>query len=223
MADIDDAQALLASNAAWAEKFNQENPNFFHNSASKYQTPHTLWIGCSDSRVPESVITDSPPGAIFVHRNIANQVHLDDNNILSVLRFAVLSLRVKHVVVVGHSECGGASACLNAANTGPSFSSGAISTIPALPAQHALNRWLEPLTRLVGALKISAVPKEQALPTVVEANVKAQVANLINSDTIREAWGLIGSEKHPVTVHGWVYELAEGKLRDLKISQGPPN
>lgn len=129
------------------------------------------------------------------------------------------------VVVVGHSECGGAAACLNAVHAGPSFSSGAISTIPApFPAQHALNRWLEPLTRLAGALKISAVPKEQALQIVVEANVKAQVANLVNSDTIREAWGLIGNGKPiPVTVHGWVYELAEGRLRDLEISQGLPN
>ncbi|KAF8163448.1 carbonic anhydrase [Crassisporium funariophilum] len=215
-------QRMLTANAQWAEDVAKAEPGFFEQSA-KGQTPHTLWIGCADSRVPDSVITGARPGEIFVHRNIANQLRLNDDNVLSVLRYAVDYLGVEHVVIVGHTECGGAAACLGAAQS-PSFSlDGPITTVSTLPADSALNRWLEPLTRLAASLQLSSTPHEEALPLVVEENVKAQVENLANTITISEAWSKGSRKGQDVWIHGWVYELSTGKLRDLNISRGPPS
>ncbi|KAF8201797.1 carbonic anhydrase [Pholiota molesta] len=234
----DSLQHLLASNAQWAEDVLKTQPHFFEESA-KGQSPHvclflstpsiltqplqTLWIGCADSRVPESVVTAARPGEIFVHRNIANQLHLDDHNILSVLRYAVDYLGVQHVIIVGHSECGGAAACLGAAQT-PSLNldEPEIATLSSLPVESALNRWLEPLTRLAASLHLSSVPHAEALPVVVEENVKAQVDNLARTQTIQDAWTKGTRKGQAVWIHGWVYDLQTGRLRDLNISRGPP-
>ncbi|KAF4615164.1 hypothetical protein D9613_003170 [Agrocybe pediades] len=214
-------ESLLESNAQWAADVLKAEPDFFTNSA-KGQSPHTLWIGCADSRVPDSVITAAKPGDIFVHRNIANQLRLDDPNVLSVLRYAVHYLGVEHVVIVGHTECGGAAACLAAAQS-PSLNVNApIATIPSLPADSSLNRWLEPLTKLAASLKVSAIPHNEALPLLVEENVKAQVENLSNTVAIQDAWTKGTSKGQNVWLHGWVYDLKTGLLKDLNITRSPP-
>ncbi|CAA7271569.1 unnamed protein product [Cyclocybe aegerita] len=212
---------MLTANAQWAEDVAKAEPGFFEQSV-KGQSPHTLWIGCADSRVPDSVITGARPGEIFVHRNIANQLHLDDHNVLSVLRYAVDYLGVEHVVIVGHTECGGAAACLGAAQSPDLSLDGPIATVTSLPVESALNRWLEPFTRHVASLKLSSTPHAEALPVVVEENVKRQVENLAKTITISEAWNKGTRKGQDVWIHGWVYDLATGKLKDLEISQGPP-
>ncbi|KDR81755.1 hypothetical protein GALMADRAFT_59568 [Galerina marginata CBS 339.88] len=204
---------ILASNAQWAADVAKHESMFFKQSAQG-QTPHTLWIGCADSRVPESVVTGSKPGDIFVHRNIANQFHVDDGNALAVLRYAVEHLNVEHVVVVGHTSCGGAGACLAAAQS-PTFSSnGPIATIPTLPADADLNKWLDPLTRLAASLKL-APDQGDAVNILVEANVKKQVDNLAKTEIMRNAW----AKGQKLSVHGWVYELGTGLLKDLNVSR----
>ncbi|KAG6907423.1 hypothetical protein DXG01_008995 [Tephrocybe rancida] len=219
---------LLSANSQWAEDVEADEPGFFQQSA-KGQAPHhvandqqTLWIGCADSRVPESVITGARPGEIFVHRNIANQFPLDDVSSESVLAYAVDHLGVQHVVVVGHTECGGAAACLNAAQR-PTFpEDGPVLTIPSLPYENSLNRWLEPLTTLAGSLHLSTTPKEEALPVVVVENVKMQVENLSKTPTLVNAWSSDDLKKRNVWLHGWIYNLGTGLLEDLKGVLGLP-
>ncbi|KAF8643859.1 hypothetical protein AX16_008875 [Volvariella volvacea WC 439] len=212
---------LLSSNVQWAKDVQQVEPTFFAESA-KGQTPHTLWIGCADSRVPESVVTGARPGEIFVHRNIANQFHPDDENVLSVLKYAVDFLGVEHVVIVGHTNCGGAMACLNAARA-QNNPNGTNATITTLPPDEPLNRWLAPLTDLAVALKVSSAPPDDALQLVVEENVKKQVENLAKSQTIVNAWANKSGQGKEVWIHGWVYDLGTGKLKDLGVSRGPPS
>ncbi|KAJ6623478.1 carbonic anhydrase [Mycena sp. CBHHK59/15] len=213
---------FFSLNSEWAKRVEAQEPGFFAQSATG-QTPQVLWIGCSDSRVPESVVTAVRPGEIFVHRNIANQFQLEDNSVQSVLTYAVDHLGVEHVVIVGHTGCGGAAACFGAACS-PSFSASATSCIvdPGLPADASLNEWLTPLTKLVASLKLSSVPPEEALPLIVEENVKMQVENLSQAKTIVDAWAHKSRKGKDVWIHGWVYDLATGGLRDLGISQGPP-
>ncbi|OSD00755.1 carbonic anhydrase [Trametes coccinea BRFM310] len=188
---------LLSNNAQWAEDVEKAEPGFFAESA-KGQSPKVLWIGCADSRVPESVVTASKPGDIFVHRNIANQFHPDDDSALSVLTYAVAHVGVQHVILVGHTNCGGAQACLAAASK-PSASA---------PPQDPLSRWLAPLTELAR--------EHDELTALVEANVRAQVAHIAESEVMKAAW----AAGRDVQVHGWVYELETGRLRDLGVSLG---
>ena len=126
------------------------------------------------------------------------------------------------VIIVGHTECGGAAACLGAAQSPDLNLDGPISTISSLPVDSALNRWLEPLTRIAAGLQLSSIPHAEALPIVVEENVKAQVENLANTITIGDAWTKGTKKGQEVWIHGWVYDLATGLLRDLNISRGPP-
>jgi len=200
---------LLSSNTQWSRDVTSADPTFFKNLA-KGQSPKVLYVGCADSRVPESVIMASKPGDIFVHRNIANQFHLHDDSALSVLAYAVDALGVEHVVIVGHTACGGAAACLQGARQRQQQSD-------VSSAQSPLQRWLAPLTSLVSSLDIVDGPDEVALPIIVEENVKMQVANVITTDTIQKAW----ASGKPVHVHGWVYHVEEGRIKDLQISQGP--
>ncbi|KAI0051625.1 carbonic anhydrase [Auriscalpium vulgare] len=199
---------LFTANAQWASAVNSAEPGFFEASA-KGQSPKILWFGCSDSRVPESVLTASKPGDIFVHRNIANQFHLHDDSALSVLTYAVDHVGVDHVVVVGHTQCGGAAACHQSALAGAAFA-------PGTP----LGRWLEPLTELAASLDPhNASSTEDALNQLVEANVRQQVDNVVASSTIQNAWAT-GQKK--VWVHGFVYNLKDGLLKDLGVSRGAP-
>ncbi|KAH9919353.1 carbonic anhydrase [Amylocystis lapponica] len=198
---------LLANNSQWAVDVDAAEPGFFANCA-KGRPPRyasqplcfldVLWIGCADSRVPESVLTAARPGDIFVHRNIANQFHLTDDSALSVLTYAVDHLGATHVVIVGHTQCGGAAACHAAANGPPSE--------PSTP----LERWLAPLTSI-------ARDEGLSVSEIVEANVRAQVANVVRTDTVQRAW----ANGKNIWVHGWVYEIEKGKIRDMGISVGP--
>ncbi|KAG9005689.1 hypothetical protein FRB95_004811 [Tulasnella sp. JGI-2019a] len=156
-------QRLFAANGVWADDVSKEYPTFFEESA-KDQKPKLLWIGCADSRVPESILMAAKPGDIFVHRNIANQVHPHDDSVLSVIDYAVAHLGVEDIAVVGHSQCGGAKACLaNATNPpGPN---------PNIP----LMRFLEPLTDIARRIGATEMPKDVGLAKLTEANVKAQV------------------------------------------------
>jgi len=189
---------ILANNAQWATDVEKTEPGFFEQCA-KGQSPKILWIGCADSRVPESVLTVSKPGDIFVHRNIANQFHLTDDNVLSVLTYAVNELGVSHVIVVGHTHCGGAAACYAAANAPP----------PAGPPSTPLDRWLAPLIALAKETKLDPAG-------LVETNVRVQVKNVAKAEILRAAW----ASGKDVWVHGWVYEIEHGRLRDLGISVG---
>jgi len=212
---------FFALNSEWSKRVEEQEPTFFKESAQG-QSPQVLWIGCADSRVPESVITAVRPGEIFVHRNIANQFHLEDTSAQAVLSYAVDHLGVEHVVVVGHTECGGAAACFGAACS-PSFSAAdeTCIVIPGTTPDHSLNQWLTPLTKLVGSLKLSSVPKSEAMPLVVDENVKMQVDNLAQSQVITNAWAHKSRAGKEVFIHGWVYDLATGQLRDLNVSRGP--
>jgi len=149
--------------------------------------------------VPESVLTVSKPGDIFVHRNIANQFHLDDDNALSVLTYAVDELGASHVIVVGHTNCGGAAACHAAANA----------STPLEPPTTPLERWLRPMVLLAKEKGLSAAE-------LVEENVRMQVDNLAQAATTKGAW----AKGKDVQIHGWVYDLASGRLRDLGITKG---
>ncbi|KAL1693341.1 carbonic anhydrase [Schizophyllum commune] len=249
MASFPPLARLLSANAQWAADVEQVEPGFFAECA-KGQTPRVLWIGCADSRVPESVVTAARPGDIFVHRNIAkyvvllpaggshpdaprlppfspplrtrSQFHPDDISAHAVLSYAVDHLGVEHVVVVGHSECGGATACLNASVQLLEDDARTPCCDPSQPAEAPLNRWLAPLTKLAAELKLSSAPRDEALDALVEENVKAQVENIIQSQTIQKAWQNGKSPRgKEVWVHGWVFDLSIGKLKDLEISQGP--
>ncbi|KAM5545069.1 hypothetical protein V8D89_001180 [Ganoderma adspersum] len=185
---------MLSRNEKWVEAMNAIDDQFFPTSAQG-QYLKVLWIGCADSRVPESVITDSYPGDIFVQRNIANQLLLTDDNAVSVLNYAVEDVKVEHVViVVGHTNCGGVKAAQDAAQGAPS------------EPESALERWLVPLTEL-------ARKTEGDLNTLTDANVGEQVANILKSEAIEHEW------KHrDVHIHGWMHELETGRLRDLGMS-----
>ncbi|KAF9475293.1 carbonic anhydrase, partial [Pholiota conissans] len=216
----DTIRRILDGNARWAA-----NPASVTNLNATWevdafgvppQHPCILWIGCADSRVPESVIAGgSRPGEIFVHRNIANQIHLDDDNALSVLEYGVDHLDILDVVVVGHTDCGGVAAAFDAAFP-PSCSS---NPKPSTP----ISRWIKALTKLAKSLPTPLPPRDRALLRLVEANVKAQVTNLASTDIIKEAWKKYKTgEKCAVYIHGWVYDLETRKIRDLRITRGPP-
>ncbi|KAI9449164.1 carbonic anhydrase [Lactarius psammicola] len=194
---------IFSANSQWAEAVNAADPGFFERSAKNPQTPKVLWLGCSDSRVPESVITASRPGDIFVHRNIANQIPPDDDNSLSVITYAVAHVHVEHILIVGHTHCGGAAAALKAVN-------GTLG-----PVEPVLERWLTPLIALAG--KLNPTPSHDPLTRLVEESVRVQVENVSNSEPVRKVWA---EGKKKLCVHGLVYDLETGLLRDLKVTKG---
>ncbi|TFY58648.1 hypothetical protein EVG20_g8065 [Dentipellis fragilis] len=200
---------LAAGNVQWATQIKTVAPGFFPQQASTSQTPKVLWIGCADSRVPESVITGSIPGAIFVHRNIANQFLEHDLNALAVLAHAV-SLKVEHVVVVGHTHCGGVAeseriARPNAPRERSSFLCSE-SCLPDTADDSPLRRWLEHLVDLVKSLHLpDDMSSEEAIPLITKANVLAQVETIRNTDIVQNA-------EFPPLIHGWIYDLDEGVL-----------
>ncbi|KAF8679763.1 Di-copper centre-containing protein [Rhizoctonia solani] len=202
---------LIAGNAKWAAEVREQYPTFFADAA-KGQSPKVLWIGCADSRVPESTVLGCKPGEIFVHRNIANQFHPEDDSALAVLTYAVENLGVEHIVIAGHTQCGGAAACHAAAQN----ISGAAS-----PATTPLARWLNPLTQLAASLasgKTDSHDTSTELSTLVEANVRKQVDNVVDTDVVQRAW----ASGKQVYVHGWVYMIETGTIKDLKVTANPP-
>jgi len=189
---------LFEQNQAWAESIKQRDPEFFQ-KLSRQQNPEYLWIGCSDSRVPANEIIGLLPGEVFVHRNIANVVVHADLNALSVIQYAVEMLKVKHIMVVGHYGCGGVGAVMRCQRVG------------------LADNWL----RHVQDVKVKhdnclcQLPDDTARSArLCELNVIEQVANVCATTIVQDAW----ASKQPLTVHGWVYGLRDGLIRDLRTS-----
>jgi carbonic anhydrase len=191
---------LFAQNQAWAEAIKRRDPDFFQ-KLSRQQNPEYLWIGCSDSRVPANEIIGLLPGEVFVHRNLANVVVHTDLNCLSVIQFAVDVLKVKHIMVVGHYGCGGVQAVVRCQRVGL--------------ADNWLRHVQDVRDKHDGCL--CRLPDDTARSArLCEFNVIEQVANLVSTTMVQDAWNR-GQE---LTVHGWIYGLKDGMLRDLKVSAG---
>lgn len=188
---------LLLANKAWVKDKLELRPDYFESTA-KEQTPEFLWIGCSDSRVPAEEITGTEPGEIFVHRNIANLVVHTDFNMLSVLQFAVEVLKVKHIIVCGHYGCGGIKTAMTRNHLG------------------LINKWLRHIkdTHRLHATELDCITDEdKRMRRLVELNVIEQVHHLAETSFVQKAWHY---EQRP-TIHGWVYDLHTGMLKDMVI------
>jgi carbonic anhydrase len=189
---------LFAQNKTWAAKITQRDPEFFQ-KLSRQQNPEHLWIGCSDSRVPANEIIGLLPGEVFVHRNIANVVVHTDLNCLSVIQFAVDVLKVKHIMVVGHYGCGGVRTVLRCERVG------------------LADNWLRHVqdVREKHQCRVDAVPSDTGKhDRLCELNVIEQVANVCQTTIVQDAW----ARGQNVTVHGWIYGLRDGLLRNLNTS-----
>lgn len=189
-------EKLLLENKAWASEKVQDDPDYF-NRLAKLQTPEFLWIGCSDSRVPSNEITNTQPGEIFVHRNIANMVVNTDVNLLAVLDYAVNHLKVKHVIVCGHYGCGG----IKAATTNDDY-------------KLVLNMWLRGIKDVyrLHRNELDGIKEEETrLNRLVELNVQEQVNNLAKTSIIQRAW----KEANYPHLHGWVYGLQDGIIKPV--------
>jgi carbonic anhydrase len=198
MQDIKSYERLLLQNKAWVEQKNNEDKDFFKR-LSVTQTPEFLWIGCSDSRVPANEITGTDPGEVFVHRNIANMVVHTDMSMLSVLDYAVNVLEVKHVVVCGHYGCGGVLAAMANKQIG------------------LIDNWIRHIKDVyrMHQDELEAISDIKARQDrFIELNVIEQVYDLGKTSIIQNAWQKRGA---PI-VHGWVYDLGNGLIKDLKVS-----
>ena len=189
---------LFENNKAWAESIRQQDPDFFL-KLSQQQSPGYLWIGCSDSRVPANQIAGLLPGELFVHRNIANLVVHTDLNCLSVMQFAVDILKVRHIIVCGHYGCSGVRAALRRDRLG--LSDNWLRHVQDVREKHE-----ECLARAGG--------DAEACDRLCELNVIEQVANVCQTTIAREAW----ERGQELAVHGWIYGLQDGLLRDLNTT-----
>jgi len=193
-----DLKRLLDKNRAWAESITASDPDFFQ-SLAKQQTPRYLWIGCSDSRVPANQLTGMKPGEMFVHRNVANVVDHTDFNCLSVMQYAVDVLEVEHIIVCGHNSCGGVKAAMNNLQLG------------------LIDNWLRHVQDVLHEheemlAKIS--DENERFDRLCELNVIEQVVNVGRTTIVQSAW----QRGQELAVHGWIYGLEDGLLRDLRIS-----
>ncbi len=193
---------LFARNRAWAEGRRAADPDYFA-ALARQQRPSYLWIGCADSRVPANEIVGLPPGELFVHRNVANVVVHTDLNCLSVLEFAVRVLHVPHIIVCGHYGCGGVAAAWRREPVG------------------LLDNWLRHVQDVAARHRdaLEAIPDERArLHRLSELNVLEQAVNVCRTSVVQQAW----RAGEPLTVHGWIYALEDGLLRDLEFAvKGP--
>jgi carbonic anhydrase len=188
---------LLEKNKAWSEGIKARDPEFFHTMAQQ-QSPRYLWVGCSDSRVPATQLVGLLPGELFVHRNVANVVVHTDFNFLSVLQFAVDVLKVGHVIVCGHYGCGGVQAAMQNLQLG------------------LIDNWLRHVQDVMHnheALLSRISDEGERLNKLCELNVIGQVLNVSRTTIVQNAWGR-GQE---LAVHGWIYGIDDGLLRDLEI------
>jgi carbonic anhydrase len=189
-------EVLLNDNKHWAARKKAEDPAFFERLLH-VQSPEFLWIGCSDSRVPPDQITQTEPGEIFIHRNVANLVVNTDVNLMSVVDYAVNHLKIKHVVVCGHYGCGG----IKAAMSNTDFN-------------QVLNMWLRNIKDIyrIHRKEIEAIKdEEQRVNRMVEINVKEQILNLAKTAMIQRAWA---TDQRP-DLHGWVYDLHDGLIKPV--------
>lgn len=189
---------LLENNKAWATLKKNNDPEFFQELA-KGQNPEYLWIGCSDSRVPANQITGTKPGELFVHRNIANMVVHTDMNLLSVLSYAVEVLKVKHIIVCGHYNCGGILAAMGNKQYG------------------LIDNWLRHIKDVYRYHheELDAIEDEsRRVRRFVELNVIEQVHDLGKTSIVQNAW----KNDQPLHIHGWVYDVADGVIKDLDVT-----
>jgi carbonic anhydrase len=195
---MNDLTHLLENNRIWAEGMLQRDANFF-NKLARLQVPEYLWIGCSDSRVPANQITGLAPGEVFVHRNVANVVVHADLNCLSVLQYAVDVLKVKHVIVCGHYGCGGVVAAHDHLKLG------------------LIDNWLRHVQDVAQRhrnLLAKKKGREERIARLCELNVIEQVVNVAQTTVVQDAW----ARGQMLTVHGWIYVVQNGLIRDLEIS-----
>lgn len=187
---------LFEQNKAWSDSIKQSDPDFFKNLAL-HQSPYILWIGCADSRVPANQIVSLPPGDLFVHRNIANLVVHTDLNCLSVIQYAVEVLKVKHIVVCGHYGCGGVRAAMEETDHG------------------LIDNWLRHIRDVnrFHRQELDPLDFESRFNRLCELNIREQVVNVCNTTIVKKAWDS-GAD---LTVHGWIYSIEDGLLRDLNI------
>ena len=193
-----DLKRLLDQNRAWAEGIKASDPEFFQ-SLAKQQTPRFLWIGCSDSRVPANQLIGMMPGEMFVHRNVANVVDHTDFNCLSVMQYAVDVLKVEHIIVCGHHSCGGVKAAMNNLQLG------------------LIDNWLRHVQDVLHEheeLLANISDEDERLDRLCELNVIEQVLNVGRTTIVQSAW----QRGQDLAVHGWIYGLEDGLLRDLRIS-----
>ncbi len=189
---------LLDGNKQWVADKLKEDPDYFTKLAHT-QSPPLLWIGCADSRVPANQITNTKPGEVFVHRNLANMVVHTDMSMLSVLDYAVQVLKVKHIIVCGHYGCGGILAALGNNHFG------------------LIDNWLRNIKdvyRLHQKELDSITNEEEKARRLVEINVIEQVYNLAKTSTVQNAW----ETKQPLHIHGWAYDVANGVVKDLQVT-----
>ena len=189
---------LFENNRAWATDMTRQDPDFFSRLAAQ-QSPHYLWIGCADSRVPANQIVGLLAGEMFVHRNVANVVVHTDLNCLSAIQYAVEVLRVEHIIICGHYGCGGVLAALQNQNLG------------------LIDNWLRHVqdVRAKHRAQIDALTSEaEQHARLCELNVIEQVINVKQTTVVRDAW----ARGQSVTVHGWIYDLTDGLIKDLDVS-----
>jgi carbonic anhydrase len=193
---------LKENNRAWAARMLHEDPDFF-GRLERQQAPKYLWIGCSDSRVPANTIVGLDPGELFVHRNVANLASPQDANYLSVLQFAVDVLKVQHILVVGHYGCGGVSAAVDGKRRG------------------LVDHWLHPIREVCRAhnAELAAITEERVrLDRLCQLNVIHQVKNVAADVFVLDAW----ARRQNLSIHGWVYSIANGLVTDLNVTVSRP-
>jgi carbonic anhydrase len=189
---------LFEKNVAWAQSVKESDPTFFE-KLSKQQAPEYLWIGCSDSRVPANEIVGLMPGELFVHRNVANMVVHTDLNCLSVMQYAVEYLKVKHVIVCGHYGCGGVVASVERKRLG------------------LIDNWLlnvQDVQYIHQVFLAEGQDAKEVVNQVCELNVTEQVVNVCKTNIIKDAW----ARGQDLTIHGWIYSIADGLLKDLGVN-----
>ena len=193
---MDKIKQLFANNYSWAQRMKEENSTYFKELAN-HQTPHYLWIGCSDSRVPAEKLTNLEPGELFVHRNVANQVIHTDFNCLSVVQYAVDVLKIEHIIICGHTNCGGIKAAMQDKDLG------------------LINNWLLHIRdiwfkhgHLLGNLSA-----EKRADMLTKLNVAEQVYNLGRTSIVKSAW----ERGQNLSLHGWVYDVNDGFLVDQGV------
>ena len=193
---------LLDSNRRWAQKIEAREPGFFTRLA-RQQSPRYMWIGCADSRVPANEIVGLDPGEVFVHRNVANVVVHSDLNALSTIQFAVEHLKVRDIIVVGHYGCAGVRAAMRGLRIG------------------LADNWLRHVhdVRLRHRDRLDHLPAEQQEDALCEMNVIEQVGNVARSTVVQDAW----ARGQRVVIHGWVYGLRDGLLKDLGVTMDSPD
>lgn len=194
---------LFENNRTWAQEQLEQDEDFF-NRLAVGQRPSYLWIGCSDSRVPSNEIVGLPPGELFVHRNIANVVVHTDLNCLSVVQYAVEALGIKHIILCGHTGCGGIRAAMQPQEFG------------------LIDNWLRHIRDVYERYEVelsTIADEDERVNRLSELNVREQMYNLVHSTVVQKAW----SRGQQLSVHGWMYDMQSGLLRDLDLCIRNPN